>query len=75
MELTRRVKHQELLAGSFLLEFESPKEVERVLERGVIFFENKMLLLEKWKPDLGCFWVGPHARKAWVWVWVGGLPL
>ena len=34
-----------------------------------------MLLPEKWKPDLGCFKVGSHARKAWVWVRVAGLPL
>ena len=63
---------KKLLAGSFLLEFESQEEAERVLKRGVRCFENKMLMLEKWKPDLGCFKVGSHARKAWV--WVAGLP-
>ena len=63
-----------MLAGSFLLEFESQEEAERVLKRGVKCFENKMLMLEKWKPDLGCFRVRSHARKAWVWVRVAGLP-
>ena len=65
---------KKLLAGSFLLEFESQEEVERVLKRGDICFENKMLL-EKWKPYLGCFRVGSHTSKAWVWVRVAGLPL
>ena len=62
------------MEGSFLLEFESQEEAERVLKRGLRCFENKMLMLEKWKPNLGCFRVGSHARKALVWVQVAGLP-
>ena len=66
---------KKLLEGSFLLEFESKEEAERVLKRGVRCFENKMLMIEKWKPDLGCFRVGSLARKDGVWVRVAGLPL
>ena len=66
---------KKLLAGSFLLEFESKEEAERVLERCVRCFENKMLMIEKWKPDLGCFRVGSLAKKDGVWVRVAGLPL
>ena len=73
--LQGEISIKKLLAGSFLLEFESKEEAMRVLKRGVRCFENKMLMIEKWKPDLGCFRVGSLARKEGVWVRVAGLPL
>ena len=73
--LQGEISIKRLLARSFLLEFESKAEAMRVLKRGVRCFENKMLMIEKWKPDLGCFRVGSLARKDGVWVRVAGLPL
>ena len=73
--LQGEISIKKLLAGTFLLEFESKEEATRVLKRGVRCFQNKMLMIEKWKPDLSCFRVGSRERKDGVWVRVAGLPL
>ena len=73
--LQGEISIKKLLAGSFLLEFESKEEAMRVSKRGVRCFENKMLMIEKWKLDLSCSRVGSLERKEGVWVRVAGLPL
>ena len=55
-----------LMAVSFMLEFEFPKEAKRVLKRGVGRVENNLLLVEKWTPYSVCFKVETKAIKVWV---------
>lgn len=48
------------------MEFEDREEVESVLKMGVRRFEEKVLHLEKWCSEAGCFNPGVHAKEAWV---------
>ena len=56
-----------------LFEFETVREAERVLARGRRRVQENFLRLEKWNPEVGCFWKDCHARE--VRVRVMGLPL
>ena len=49
------VSFSNLGSGFFLAKFEAAEKVERVLRRGVRRFEDKVLHLEKWGPEVGCF--------------------
>lgn len=71
--LKKDVRFLKLGGASFLLEFEDKEKAERVLKRGVRRFKEKVLHLEKWCPEVGCFNPGIHAKEAWV--RVEGLPL
>ncbi|RVW20109.1 hypothetical protein CK203_111553 [Vitis vinifera] len=63
-----------LLGGPFILfEFEDVAEVERVLHSGVKWFKCKCLLLDWWKPSVGCLIEDGKSRE--VWVRIPGLPL
>ena len=63
-----------LLGGPFILfEFEDVAEVERVLHSGVKWFKCKCLLLDWWKPSVGCLIEDRKSRE--VWVRIPGLPL
>lgn len=71
--LKKGVRFLKLGGASFLLEFEDKEKAERVSKRGVRRFKEKVLHLEKWCPEVGCFNPGVHAKEAWV--RVVGLPL
>lgn len=63
-----------LVGGSFILfDFEVSSDAELVLNRGLRWFENKLLLLNRWVPEVGCFRSGFHAKE--MWVRLLGLPL
>ena len=55
LESERGVSFSNLGSGFFLAKFEAAEKVERVLRRGVRRFEDKVLHLEKWGPEVGCF--------------------
>ena len=59
--------------GLLLLEFHSPKEVERVLKIGKRIFKGKYLQLERWRHDICCAESSKQLGKAWV--RVVGLPI
>ena len=62
------------MGGALILfEFESTKEVERVLQEGEWIYKQKFLFLERWAPTTGCFREGVQAKSAWVRIM--GLPL
>lgn len=71
--LKKGARFLKLGGAFFLVEFEDKEEVERVLKRGVRRFKEKVLHLEKWCPEVGCFNLGVCAKEAWV--RVIGLPL
>lgn len=71
--LKKGARFLKLGSAFFLVEFEDKEEVERVLKRGVRRFKEKVLHLEKWCPEAGCFNLGVCAKEAWV--RVIGLPL
>ena len=49
--------------GQLLFEFETVWEAKQVLARGRRAQEN-FLCLEKWNPEVGCFWKEFHANEA-----------
>ena len=57
----------------FLMEFENGDEAERVLKKGVQWFQNRVLRLERWNTEAGSLQLGNPAKE--VWVRVVGLPL
>ena len=59
--------------GLLLFEFGSSFEAKRVLVRGKRRIKEKLLHLERWSPEVGCFYKGANANEAWV--RVVGLPL
>ena len=59
--------------GLLLSEFESLWEAERVLALGRKRVKENFLCLEKWNPEVGCFWKDFHINETWVRVL--GLPL
>ena len=44
-----------------------------VLLRGNKWFKEREFQLQRWGPEVGCFWNGSHAKE--VWVRIVGLPL
>ena len=71
--LRKGVKVMKLGEPFFLLEFEDEGEVERVLNRGMCQFKDKLLHLERWSEEAGCLQVGSQTKE--VWVRVVGFPL
>ena len=67
------LKFSRLIGVLVLFEFENKCEVDLVLLRGSRCIKEREFLLQKWKPEVGCFWNGNHAKE--VWVKVVGLPL
>ncbi|RVW81126.1 hypothetical protein CK203_044684 [Vitis vinifera] len=54
------------MGGALILfEFESTKEVERVLQEGEWIYKQKFLFLERWAPTTGRFREGVQAKSAW----------
>ena len=56
----------ELGRGFWMFEFESQKEVERILLRGSRRFGDFGFSLKKWSQDFGCNNVGNVEKEAWV---------
>ena len=56
--------------GLLLFEFGSSFEAKRVLVRGKRWIKEKLLHLERWSPEVGCFYKGANANEAWVRWWV-----
>ena len=56
-----------------LFDFEVIYDVERVFLRGVRKFKDRVLSLDWWSPEVGCYQKEVHAKE--VWVRVVGLPL
>ena len=67
------MKLAKLGGASFLLEFEDGEEVDRVLKRGVRWFKDRLLCLERWNAKVGCLQLGNLTKE--VWVRVVSLPL
>ena len=59
--------------GFLLFEFESSREAERVLVRGVRNIKENVIVLNRWNPEVGCLCKDSSAKE--VWVRVVGLPL
>ncbi|KAL6343233.1 hypothetical protein AAG906_021144 [Vitis piasezkii] len=49
-----------------LFEFENKCEAELVLLRGNKRFKERGFLLQRWRPEVGCFWNEIHAKEVWV---------
>lgn len=55
------------LGGAFLFfEFEDKAEANRVLKRGFQCFKEKLLHLERWGIEVGCFQKGELTKEVWV---------
>ena len=56
-----------------LFDFEVSSDAYAMSNRGLRWFENKRLLLNRWAPEVGCFQSGFYTNE--VWVRLLGLPL
>ena len=55
------------LGGPFVLfKFENKCEVDVVLLRGSRWFKGREVHLQRWGPEVGCYWNGSHAKEVWV---------
>lgn len=71
--MKKGLKISALGGGLFLFEFEDGSEAERVLARGSKRLKGKIVHLERWNPEVGCFLKGVVPKE--LWVRVLGLPL
>ncbi|RVW80826.1 hypothetical protein CK203_047812 [Vitis vinifera] len=56
-----------LVGRDFLLfEFESSREAERVLARGVRNIKENVIVLNRWNPEVGCLCKDSSAKEVWV---------
>ena len=67
------LKISKLGGALFLFKFENKCEANLVLLRGNKWFKEREFQLQRWGPEVGCFWNGSHAKE--VWVRIVGLPL
>lgn len=67
------LKISKLHGALLLFEFEDSFEAERVLQRGSHRFREKLLVLQKWGPEVDGCSTGGLAKE--VWVRAVGLPL
>ena len=56
-----------------LFDFEVVSDAKRVFLRGVQRFKDRVLSLDWWSPEVGCYQKEVHAKEEWV--RKAGLPL
>lgn len=67
-----RLKVVELGQNYFQFIFDKAEEIDRILQKRPWFFDNQMIVMQRWQPDLKQD--DPSFTKGRIWIQIRGLP-